>query len=550
MHPLFALALVLLLGSCGRDATQVLVWVDVEPGSELEARAVALRVRVLDEDRAVVIDETRSLGGPMAELDLPASISLLPRGDDASRRFRVEARLLADGDVELARQVADGGFADGELREIWLVFADECAALPCGPGRTCIDGACRRACFEGRAPGQTTASTPAACPCDCPCDGDVCDEGFCRAATQLAALELGYAHACAIDDRSRLLCWGRNDRGQLGLGAADAEPHDRPVEIELAMAPTKIAAGAFHTCAVLADSSVWCWGANELGQLGTTGTDRAAPTQITHADGSGFGRVTSIGAGVGHTCVASEGGAMTCWGDNSRGQIGNGTVGPPLGPTAVIAIPSAPDVELHLGEVHSCAVQPSIGRLWCWGSDHDWQLGYEDQIDRYEPSPAPIDDGDPMTPERVIAATAGGWHTCALVNEGTLYCWGEVAEGRIGIVAPSDVRTPTRVFMDREFQGVALDAGRRHTCVIGEDTSLQCMGTRANGELGVGPDVSDTFLPLELQDDGWEDVALGESFTCGIRRGGGLYCWGLNAGGQLGVGGTDNALEPSRVCIP
>ena len=525
------------------------MYVDVVQGSELSRRAASLRVRVLDEEGGEVSDETRAVAGTTPELDFPATVSLRPRGDDASRRFRVEAWLLDDAGAELARQVADGGFVDHELREIWLVFDDDCAGIPCGPGRTCIDGACHRACFEGRAPGQTAASTPVACPCDCACDGDVCEEGFCRPTTQVAALELGYSHACLIDDRSRLLCWGRNDRGQLGLGTVDDALHDRPVEVTLPMPPRRIALGAFHTCAVLEDATVWCWGANDFGQLGVTGPDRGVPMQVTRADGTGFGDVLSIGAGVGHTCVASDGGAITCWGDNQRGQIGNGEAGASVGPTDAIAPPSAPDIELHLGELHTCAVQPSIGRLYCWGSDHDWQLGFPDQVDRYQPSPVVIDD-DPSLAERVVAATAGGWHTCAVVDDGELWCWGEVAEGRLGIEAPSDVTMPTRVFMDREVPIRALDAGRRHTCVIAEDTSMQCMGTRASGELGVGLEVSASFLPFELQDDGWEDVALGESFTCALRRGGALYCWGLNAHGQLGIGGTENSHEPARVCLP
>jgi alpha-tubulin suppressor-like RCC1 family protein len=553
----FACAFLLLslaaAAACERDATQVLVWVDVAAGSTLETRATAMRVRVLDGQGNVVSDETRTIAGPTPEVALPASISLVPFGGDASRRFRVEVSLLEPDamglDVEIAKKVADGGFVDHELREIWLLFDDACIGVSCGPGRTCIEGACRRACFDGRPPGETTPSVPGACPCDCPCDGDTCVDGFCQAPTRVVTMDLGYAHACAIDDRERLLCWGRNDRGQLGLGAADAEVHDRPSEVVLPMRPTLVALGAAHTCVALEDSSVWCWGANDLGQLGTTDGDLATPTEVTRPDGSGFGRVLSLGAGVGHTCVASDGGGIACFGDNSSGQLGMGMAGMPLPPTDAVAPPSAPDVALHLGEVHSCAVQPGIGRLFCWGSDHDWQLGFEDGVDVYVPTQVYVDD-DPARSERFTAAAAGGWHTCGLVNDGDLYCWGEDEEGRIGMVSTADVTVPTPVFPDRVFKGVALGAGRRHTCVIAEDGSMQCMGTRGNGELGIGREVPPTPTPFELRDDGWQSVALGESFTCAVRSGGALYCWGLNAYGQLGRGGTDDAWEPARVCLP
>jgi len=532
-----------LAGACGADeATQVLVWVAVEEGSQVEARAAALAVEVQDQDGQVTLAETRVLGS----VSLPASISLVPKGGDAKRHWRVAVSLVDAGGAAFATERAEGTFVAHELREVWLRFTDACDGVSCGIGRTCIDGACERACFAPRPEGSTSPSTPGPCPCDCRCTGDRCEDGRCIPTTAVARVAAGHDHACAVDGDGALSCWGSNVAGQLGVG--DLETRDRPTRVDLPGPVRAVAASARHTCAILEDGSAYCWGANESGQLGVEGGDVTTPAPVTTGEGTPLGELVDVGAGVQHSCAARADGTLFCWGDDATGQLGVGNFGgPPRRPTEVEAPPSAEGglTRVSLGEAHTCSLQ-NVGRLWCWGRNNDGPLGLGDQTDRNLPELVEVPEGA----ESWSAVTTGAWHTCGLVQDGALYCWGAITEGRLGIDSPDDLWWPTRVMEELDFHGLFVAAGRRHTCAIQDDGSLWCMGIGLEGEIGVGDAVPDPPAPVQLRDAGWESLALGDSFTCGLRAGGTLWCWGAGAIGQLALGDRDGRREPARVCWP
>ena len=250
-----------------------------------------------------------------------------------------------------------------------------------------------------------------------------------------------------------------------------------------------------------------------------------------------------------HTCAVTASGEIRCWGSNDFGQLGRGTISEPS-PVAPITIGASGDgmIEVDLGGYHTCARQ-RIGRLWCWGGNHDWQIGFEDQIDRALPEQ--LTSGSPF--QGVVDGAAGTWHSCGVTGTGELWCWGEGGEFRAGLPlnpdGTSDIHVPTRILEGRMWS--LVETGHRHTCAIDTSGSLWCFGTSADGELGVRAlEGEPASLPVQVADEPWTNVALGTSFTCGVRAGGALYCWGRNAEGQLGIGSRASASVPVRVCLP
>lgn len=544
---------------CG-DPTQVLVWAESAAGSRVRERATAMRVEVRDGDGAIVLDETRSLVGDPPEQAWPASISIVPKDDDPARTFEVAVSLVEQAtggaEAELARQTAEGGFVHRAVREIRLRFDDSCLGVSCGDGRTCIEGVCRRACFEATRPGEVARSAPSLCPCRCSCEGDRCQDGSCIPARPVAQVSAGHAHACALTQSGEVLCFGDNAHGQLGTG--DFLLRDRPASVSLPAGASAIAAGPGFTCAALINGTIACWGEGAAGQLGPmVSGDRGEPTTLTDGAGSTIGGVVGIGAGgvadpaeaSAHACAVLESGALLCWGQNDYGQLGVGVTGAPRPPERVMTSLAADDMaEVELGGFHTCARQ-RIGRLWCWGRDHDWQLGLPDQVDRS--APEVISDESNFT--GIVDLAAGTWHSCAVTADGRLWCWGEDGEGRIAIASDDpegrDVVAPTPVLEMQRWRSV--EAGHRHTCAIDESGTLWCFGTSADGELGtLAASGRPTSPPTQLKDEPWASVSLGTAFTCGIRTGGALYCWGRNREAQLGIGATTSVSRPARVCLP
>jgi alpha-tubulin suppressor-like RCC1 family protein len=187
-------------------------------------------------------------------------------------------------------------------------------------------------------------------------------------------LSAGAGFTCARGVDSSLFCFGANDHGQLGLGSTTPTP--KPASVApLAGQVTRVSTGAAHTCVFTADGLVWCWGDNREGQLGTG--DQSPHTSPVKIDPSGLGAVTEILAGGSHTCALRVDGSLWCWGDNRFGQLGTGDTAPRLAPT-----PIAPDVlgtqvaGAYAGGAHTCVVKVD-GSVYCWGNNQYGQLGVD-----------------------------------------------------------------------------------------------------------------------------------------------------------------------------
>lgn len=376
-----------------------------------------------------------------------------------------------------------------------------------------------------------------------------------RAALSEAALSITARdrHACAVGISGNVYCWGANPQGELGDGTTTDRPTPTRVGAELGFTgASAVVAGTAHTCA-LAGGRVWCWGANQVGQLGD-GSDGAhgVPTLLPTLSG-----VVSLAAGAFHTCATKDDGGVVCWGANERGQLGEGT-------TSNIAVPVPTNgiqlgAEVAAGDAFSCARRKD-GTVGCWGDNRLGQLGTQAVIRRLGPTPVAL-----LMDVRAISA--GGDHTCALHPSGVsganpsqdqpplaATCWGHNQAGELGdgtrIDRPGPV--PLKIAIDAQ----EISTGQSHTCLRGTDGSVWCWGRGVSGQLGT-PSTIDFLVPASVRDPplvGVTGLATGGAHTCAITgdvtSGGSVRCWGAGTDGQLGDGSAMDQPHPPAAPLP
>ena len=250
--------------------------------------------------------------------------------------------------------------------------------------------------------------------------------------TGFQRISLGSFHSCGLDELDRVWCWGRNFDGQIGVatpsggGARITQP--TLVEQLPGGSATDVAAGAFHSCALI-NGRVWCWGRNTSTELGVIGTTSTSVPQRTMVDDA-----IQIATGDFHSCALRADGSIWCWGRNSSGQLGRGFDGGGLPPAAVVS-------EVRFRAVaamddHTCAISDADA-LYCWGRNVHGQLGLRRRSAEPESSPRLVALDD-------VKQVAGGrQHTCALVADGTVYCFGSAGFGELGLGTRVTTATPT-----------------------------------------------------------------------------------------------------------
>ncbi len=257
----------------------------------------------------------------------------------------------------------------------------------------------------------------------------------------------GVRHGCERETEGVVKCWGSNAFGQLGEGSARSRK--MPTPVLLSSSVTQIATGGFHTCGMRDSGEVFCWGSNSNGQVGPGPTwtckTRARiypcvrkPRQVLGAEG-----IVSLAAGQWHTCGLTKTGKVVCWGANHRGQLGDGTTIERSEPKPVKGIANVK--KLAVGDQHACAVTRS-GTVWCWGDDGHGELGRttKDKCGVWkEPCgliPAPVEGIEDAT------EVAAGWEfSCAIREEGTVWCWGNNHRGALGKGEAVDETEPVAV---------------------------------------------------------------------------------------------------------
>jgi alpha-tubulin suppressor-like RCC1 family protein len=357
-------------------------------------------------------------------------------------------------------------------------------------------------------------------------------------------LSAGSLRTCGLRPNGRLYCWGHNDVGQLGDGTTLRRLN--PTLIADSLEFTSIATGvlASHTCGI-AGKQVYCWGNNGRGQLGN-GSTANSPVPALVAGGN---RYIGVAVGENHTCAWTPANRGYCWGGNDVGQLGEGSTD-----DTVHATPIFVDLGLRsirAGASHTCA-DSIIGRIHCWGRGIDGQLGDGSNDTLLTP-------GQANTPvvAKTLSLSAGANHTCVLnqrriatptlnLVEGTAYCTGNNSNGQLGDGTTTSRNVLTRVSGGNIF--LAISSGERHTCgIIRRTRILLCWGDNTFGQLGNGtttPATSPVVVSPSLR---FAAVTAGAGHTCGVTTEGAALCWGRNNTGQLGDGTTDDRSEPTPV---
>lgn len=341
-------------------------------------------------------------------------------------------------------------------------------------------------------------------------------------------------HACALTMDGAVWCWGSSEQGELGTGFQDSPSLPRPVAFPSPQSIDEIAVGAAHTCAV-GGGLLWCWGADQLGQLGDGGDqNQLFPVSIP------LTQVSGVAAGTHHTCARQTDGTAWCWGANQAGQLGEGTTSNFAVPVPVTGIEDATD--LTAGDVFSCARRRD-GTVWCWGDDRLGQLGIGGAIEQLT-APATSD----PNATGATAISAGGTHTCAIRQQdggAQTFCWGDNQAGQIGDGTRLDRSTPVPLKIN--LDAVQVAAGASHTCLRGITGAVWCWGRGGSGQLGT-PSFIDVIVPTSVPTLGETTrIAAGQSHTCAILKDQTVWCWGANTDGQLGDGTTNSRSTPAVV---
>ena len=389
------------------------------------------------------------------------------------------------------------------------------------------------------------------------------DQASQPASAAAGRLTAGSHHSCAVASGA-VRCWGFGGDGRLGYGGLlsigdDETPGSTgPVDVGDGRTASAISGGGGHTCALLDGGAVRCWGFGGDGRLGYAGTasvgDTATPASAGPVD-LGTGRTaTAISAGGGHSCAILDDGSVRCWGYGFDGRLGYGStdsVGDdePPGSVAPVDLGSGRTATaISAGGDHTCAILDG-GGVRCWGFGGAGQLGYgnTDTIGDDEP-PGLVGPVDLGTGRTAIAIGAGGDHTCAILDNGSVRCWGFGAHGQLGSGTTSNVgddeppASVAPVDLGAGRTAKAITVGGRHSCAILDDGAVRCWGSSGFGQLGyantssVGDDgPPGRVWPVDLG-PGRSAVAIdaGDSHTCARLDDASLRCWGFGATGRLG----------------
>ena len=350
-----------------------------------------------------------------------------------------------------------------------------------------------------------------------------------------ATIAPGGTHTCALSIGNGVLCWGNNRFGQLGNGSAIGS--NVPVAASHLRGGVKsLAAGWSHTCALLGDGGLVCWGTNTKGQLGDATFIQSRTPVPVYGLSEG---VQAVVAGHRHTCALMEGGGVKCWGENASGGVGDGSAVNRNTPVDVPGL-STGVAALEAGAGHTCALMED-GGVQCWGWNPNGQVGDGTEIDRRLPVPVV------GLPGKAVGIAAGDQHTCALIADGSVVCWGANANGQLGDGTRLHSHAPVRVIR-LAAQAVQITAGGAFSCALLLGGEAQCWGDDHSGQLGDGG-TDNRLEPVFVSglEGGAEGIVAGSSHACARMADGRILCWGWNIEGQLGDGTAQSRRVPAPV---
>lgn len=358
------------------------------------------------------------------------------------------------------------------------------------------------------------------------------------------------SHTCGLVSGDAY-CWGGNEVGQLG----DGSTQDRTVAAKTTggLKFTTLGLAHFGACGLTAAGAAYCWGDGMWGQRGdgTTTRTKTAPVAVIgghtfttlSAGGDYFNAAPLFVLDDAHVCGLDAAGAAWCWGANRWGELGRGTTSTlSSSPAQVTGAPNF--VAISSGAYHNCGLT-AAGEVWCWGYNAQNQLG------------RPTTTGFSAVPLLIPGAPSfasialGDSHSCGLTAAGVAFCWGYNLYGQLGIGTSgtaTNTPTPTPVAGGLTFRRLA--SADSHTCGLTTAGEAWCWGDGASGRLGNGTTTA-SLVPTRVTGGlNFTSLVTHDFHSCGSAADGRTYCWGSNSRGQLGDGTTSNATSPRPVLPP
>jgi alpha-tubulin suppressor-like RCC1 family protein len=351
-------------------------------------------------------------------------------------------------------------------------------------------------------------------------------------------LHVAQNSSCLVTASGGVKCWGDSFTGL--SGDVMYPKIESAVQIPGLSGIKAVSVGWNFACALTNAGGVKCWGENSSGQLGNnTFTDSLAPVSVAGLASD----VKQVAVGDLFACALLNAGAMKCWGNTAWGQLGTIVSYDPYEPF----IPYPVDVvgmssgvtAISAGDQHACAIKN--GGLWCWGSNEFGQVGNIAMLPMEYHQPMPVH----TLSSGVAAVTAASENTCAITTGGGLKCWGRNRSGQVG--NGTDVGDE---FLPQDVTGLssgvqAVAVGTYHTCALLTNATLKCWGSSDDGQVGSGEIAYSILAPTVVDGaSGVLEVSGGEGHTCVLQPGGVVKCWGDNFYGQLGDGTFEDSLDP------
>lgn len=392
-------------------------------------------------------------------------------------------------------------------------------------------------------------------------------------ASKSTQISLGGDHSCALLTTGVLKCWGANSDGQLGLGNTN-DYGDTSSELGNGLPAVNVnktikllSAGYNHTCVIRSDNSTVCWGKNAYGELGIGNTNSIGDgsgemgSNLVAVD-LGTSYATSLSGGLEFTCAILATGQVKCWGDNTYGQLGvsgnhgneSGTMGTNL--PAIDFGSGRTAKAISTGRQHACAILDNDS-VKCWGANTYGQLGTGDTTSVVYPIIATNPVVDLGTGRTAKAIAVGAFHTCAILDNGTLKCWGYNVMGQLGTDSTTtlgdgpgemgDALLPINLGTGRTALTIAASkrGDRDYTCAVLDNGTLKCWGANDMGQLGQGDfdyrgDSTGEMAALAAINLGTgmtvTTVAMGAAHNCVILTSTNIKCFGHPNNGKLGLG--------------
>ncbi len=309
----------------------------------------------------------------------------------------------------------------------------------------------------------------------------------------------GWGHSCALTKKGEIYCWGGNSvNGELGNGSADSM--DFPIKIASPEKFIDVGINHQHGCGITEDNALKCWGNGGSGQLGDGGsTDATIPQDVY-----GIDNAVKVSVGYNNTCVVLADKTAKCWGDNAYGELGRGTFTAfEFLPGAVTGLTDVIDIDINGrfsgSPVYTACAVKTDGTVWCWGSNGQGQLG-NGSTGAAQANPLQV-----TGITNAIDVEVGREHVCALRADGTVSCWGDDLHGKLGSGA-STLDSSTPVTVTGIATAVKIDVGDRHSCALLFDGAMQCWGNNAYHRLGDGtntnrPEPVDVINSLSCDSD-------------------------------------------------